>query len=148
MTCGLNNRDFAISILDDLPDAVLIIDKNSNLVLVNHQAELLFGYSRSELVGGPLNVLIPERLRVAHSAHTQDYFARPRLRPMGAPGLTLVAQCKDGAEIKVEISLSPMTIINEIYGLAIVRKKNYSIDTLIEKIAVAASHKIISEQSK
>ena len=94
-------------LLESTPDATVIVDANGRLVLVNGQAERLFGYSRAEMVGAPVEILIPEGYRQGHPAFREDYFRDPHPRPMGA-GLELYARRKDGSEFPAEISLSPL----------------------------------------
>jgi PAS domain S-box-containing protein len=89
------------------PDALVLIDEQGSIVLVNHQTERLFGYQREELLGQPLESLLPERLRTLHLQHRQRYFEHPVTRPMGI-GLELSGQRKDGSEFPVDISLSPL----------------------------------------
>lgn len=94
-------------LLESAPDAIIIVDGDGRIVLVNNMTERLFGYPRTELIGQPVELLMPERFRSNHGDHRQAYYAEPRLRPMGV-GLELFALRKDGTEVPVEISLSPM----------------------------------------
>jgi diguanylate cyclase (GGDEF)-like protein/PAS domain S-box-containing protein len=89
------------------PDAMLFVNDRGLITQVNQQTEKLFGYDRHELVGMPLEVLIPERYHSIHRGHREGFVITPDLRPMGR-GLDLLACRRDGSEFPVEISLSPL----------------------------------------
>ncbi|MGH2704482.1 MAG: PAS domain-containing sensor histidine kinase [Actinomycetota bacterium] len=95
------------ALLDAAPDAIVIVGDDERIVLVNQQTELLFGYKREELLGEPIEILVPEQNRGKHRGYRTSYFTAPVPRPMGA-GLSLSARRKGGSQFPVEISLSPL----------------------------------------
>ena len=94
-------------LLESAPDAMLIVDPAGGILFANAQVSALLGYERSELLGQPIEMLLPERFRGAHVAHRKRYGQSPQLRPMGV-NLELYALRNDATEVPVEISLSPI----------------------------------------
>src|SRR5438128_12296733 len=84
------------------PSGIVLVDEEGRIVLVNSQTETLFSYTREELIGQPVERLVPERLRAAHPGHRAEFLRAPRARAMGA-GRELFARRKDGTEFPVEI---------------------------------------------
>src|ERR1700739_1761391 len=107
-------------LLDLSPDALVIIDREGTIVLVNEQAASLFGYRRQEMQGKFLEMLLPERLRTLHTAHREHYFSEPRTRSMGM-GLELLGRCQDGREFPVDISLRPVLLGDQPLTIASIR---------------------------
>jgi hypothetical protein len=107
-------------LLDAAPDAMVIADSSGRIVFANRQVQTLFGYAADELVGQPIEALIPESYRGGHVHHRERYAANPHTRLMGA-GLELFARRKDGVEFPVEISLSPLETPQGTLAIAAVR---------------------------
>jgi PAS domain S-box-containing protein len=94
-------------LIESAPDAIVIVDEAGVIALVNVRAEELFEYPREELIGQPIEILLPRGLRGRHVEHRREFIGEPRARPMGA-GMDLLARRKGGGEFLAEISLSPM----------------------------------------
>jgi PAS domain S-box-containing protein len=94
-------------LLEAAPDAIVIAGKHGIIELVNAQTEIMFGFSRNEMIGQKIEMLLPERFRGEHKHHRTTYFLNPKVRPMGE-GYELFGKKKDGTEFFVEISLSPL----------------------------------------
>lgn len=112
--------ELARSALDAAPDAMIIIDASGAIQFVNQQVCTLFGYPPDEIVGRSVEQLIPERFRTRHVGHRKLYVSNVRARPMGA-GLDLYARRKDGSEVPVEISLSPIEFGDRVLVAAAIR---------------------------
>ncbi len=100
-------EDVYHDIVEAAPDAMVMIDASGHILLANRQVEKLFGYSREQIVGQSIEVLLPPRFRGGHVAKRTQYFDNPQIRAMGS-GRELFAQRADGTEFPVEVSLSPM----------------------------------------
>jgi two-component system NtrC family sensor kinase len=102
------------------PDAILVVDQDGRLLRVNAQAERIFGYARGEVVGQPLEIFIPERLRAAHVGHRTGFARQPRTRDMGL-GMELIGRRKDGTEFPVSVALAPVVLDDRPGVIAIAR---------------------------
>ncbi len=108
------------SLLEFVPDAIVIADRTGRILYANDMAYEVFGYQSAELLGQQVEMLLPARFRDTHKVHRADYDGAPRARPMGL-GMSLAALRKGGEEFPAEISLSPLRAGEDIYAVAAVR---------------------------
>ena len=106
-TLRVNASDLFEKLFEFSPDAIVVCDREGKISEANAQVEKYFGYGRSELLGQPIEILIPERFRATHPRHREGYAHQPRVRPMGA-GIDLCGRRKDGSEFPVDIMLGPV----------------------------------------
>jgi PAS domain S-box-containing protein len=107
-------------LLETVPDAIVMVNNMGRIILVNGQAEALFDYKREELLGKPIEILLPKRFQAEHAKHRKNYFTEPKTRTMGA-GLELYASRADGTEFPVEISLSPLATEEGTFAMSAIR---------------------------
>lgn len=120
---NINNEQlehFSRTILEDFPDSLIVADQSGRIVTVNRQAEKTFGFTREEMIGQPLEILIPHEQRAKHAHHRQQFWNSPIKRPMGVD-LELYGQTKDGKKFPVDISLSPVRTQDRHLVIAAVR---------------------------
>lgn len=110
----------AAEFLETLPDAIVVVDSDGRILQINSRTPELFGYSRKELIGQKIEVLVPERLRGEHHHHRDHYVEDPKVRRMGA-GLELYGRRRNGTEFPVEISLSPVSVLDGTIVLSAIR---------------------------
>jgi PAS domain S-box-containing protein len=122
------------ALLESAPDAMVIVNGGGLIEAVNTQVERLFAYKRSELLGRPIEMLLPPRFRGAHIAHRERYVATPQARPMGV-GLELSGRRRDGSEFPVEVTLSPLDTEQGQLVVSAIR------DTTDRKLAVEVQRK-------
>jgi len=113
-------EDRYFRILDTAPDAMVVVGQDGNIVFVNAQTEKVFGYARADLLGKALTLLIPARFRGAHEGHLTRYFADPEHRSMGS-GIELYGRRADGSEMAIEVSLSPVRMLEGLLVSAAIR---------------------------
>lgn len=108
------------ALLENAPDAMIIVDRDGRIAIVNGQTEKMFGYQRDEMIGRRIEMLLPDALHAVHREHRANYVANPELRPMGI-GRKLIARRKDGSEFPVEISLSPTRTVTGQFIWSVIR---------------------------
>jgi PAS domain S-box-containing protein len=115
-----NSEPFFRNLLETAPDAMIIVDEEGKITVVNEQAEEMFGYDREQMIGETIEFLLPARVRGKHVDHRNAYTNKPSLRPMGV-GMELQGCRKDGSEFPVEISLSPVTTSTGSFVSSVIR---------------------------
>lgn len=120
--------ELALVVFDNLPDAVIIVDSLGVVRRLNKQAEHLFGYHRSEVIGQPIELLMPASAREAHVRHVQTYLTDPKVRPMrtaqeahAQEGNPLLGLTKEGLQFWVDVSLSPIVTKHGKFVIAAIR---------------------------
>jgi PAS domain S-box-containing protein len=141
-------NELAKQLLDAAPDPTVIVDQDGTVVFANARVAEVLGYTSEELIGEPVEILLPERARAAHPGHRHSFFANPNARPMG-DALELHALRKDGTEIPVEISLSPVvtadgvlvsSAIRDVSGQKEVERQLVEANRAKSRFLAAASH--------
>jgi diguanylate cyclase (GGDEF)-like protein/PAS domain S-box-containing protein len=139
---GIAQRQHAHSFFEELflasPEAIVVADNDGNILEANPQTELLFGYACGELLGNPIEILVPDRLRPVHAAHRNVYRNAPHVRPMGA-GHDLYGKRKDGSEFPVDIMLSPMETARGHIVMSVIRDitERKQTEELMQKLALS-----------
>jgi PAS domain S-box-containing protein len=133
------------TLLESAPDPAVIVDADGRIVLVNEQTERVFGFARSELIGQPLELLLPERIRGAHVSHLAGYFDRPSPRPMGV-GRELAGQRRDGTQFPVEISLAFLDTDGGGLAMAFVRDTTDRVKADLAASEAEARYRVLVEQ--
>jgi PAS domain S-box-containing protein len=133
-------------LLESAPDAIVLVDKTGTINMINSMSEKVFGYTRDELVGKPIEILIPERFRKAHPGQRSGFFANPHARPMGE-GLELFGLKKNGSEFPVEISISPIELPEGMFVSAAIRDISWRKRVEEEVNASNERNKIFVDQS-
>jgi PAS domain S-box-containing protein len=127
-------------IFETAPSAMIMVSGDGRIALVNAQVEKVFGYGRAELIGLPIETLVPERFRGGHPAHRKQFMGDPRMRTIGA-GQELFGRRKDGSEVPVEIGLNPIRTMEGLFVVASVvditerRRAAVETQTLREELA-------------
>ncbi|MEZ5377053.1 MAG: PAS domain-containing sensor histidine kinase [Acidimicrobiales bacterium] len=117
----VSSRALGSEFIDAAPDAILVVRSDGTIAVANHQALDLFGYRHEELVGSPVELLVPPSSRKRHAEHRSGYQQEPRVRHMGELQTQLMGRRADGSKLPVEIGLSPVVVDGTPYTMAIIR---------------------------
>ena len=113
-----------LKVVEASPDAKIVINRHGSILDLNEEAEYLFGYARGDLIGKPIETLIPSSAAENHKGYVKTFFQTPKRREMGA-GMILNGLNRDGEEFRVKLKLAPLVIEGDdggIFGLAVVRR--------------------------
>lgn len=124
-------------VIEAAPSAMILVNPEGKITLINAQVEAVFGYARQEVIGQPMEILVPERFRSHHSDYRNSFFADPKVRMLGA-GRDLFGQRKDGSHVSIEIGLNPINISGRPFVLASI------IDITERKLAEKERARLIS----
>ncbi len=133
----IESETYFRTLLESAPDAMVIVDDQGKIVIVNGQTESMFGYKRKELLGRKIEMLLPDRLHKGHVAHRKTYAADSKIRPMGTR-MDLLGKRKDGSEFPVEISLSPVKAASGTFVSSVIR--DVTERKRMEQEIIAAQH--------
>lgn len=143
------SADWSHLLVEAAPNAMIMIDRQRRIVLVNRGAEKLFGFPREDLIGRSIDLLVPERFRDRHRVHVESFFDAPKTRAMGA-GRDLYGLRKDGTEVPIEIGLNPIETSEGLVTLASIidiseRKRAEAIQERLATIVESSNDAIISQ---
>lgn len=113
----------SLKVVEASPDAMIVINEEGMIVIFNAQAELMFGYAREEILGSPLETLLPEKSRNSHEMYRQTFFDSPVVREMGF-GMHLEGRHRTGRNFQIQIKLAPLAPVKNsgVHALAVVRR--------------------------
>lgn len=146
---GIRSSNWFELIVEGVPVALLMADQDGRISLVNRNTETLFGYSRSELIGEPLELLIPQRFRVPHAVQVSTYLEAPTQRRMGA-GRDLFGRRKNATEMPIEIGLNPIRTAEGVFTLASIiditeRKRAEDVERQMAALVESADDAIVAK---
>jgi PAS domain S-box-containing protein len=108
-------------LFESVPDAIVVVRSDGHMVAVNAQAQVMFGYKREEMLGNPVEMLLPQRFRGRHADYRAGYFAAPSVCLLGSRRLDLWGRRRDGTEFPVDIGLSPLEVPGDILAIGVIR---------------------------
>lgn len=146
---GIGDEHWLLEVVEAMPDGVVIVADDGEMLLVNREMERILGYSRAEMLGRSVDILLPEELRATHQHHRHGFTSAPRRRSMGH-GLDLVARRADGSTFPVEISLAPADVAGQRVVIASVRdvtanrQTDADLEAARQRVMLAEDHERIA----